>query len=81
MIKCDAPSESERYRQAAAASASHGPSEPVTFSSVSSWPEPQDATRCALSDFAILRRVLGTALRYRRGMAMAADTTVAAALI
>jgi hypothetical protein len=35
----------------------------------------------AHSDFTILRRVLGMALRYRRGMAMAAGTTVVAALI
>ena len=49
-------------------------------SSIPSWPQPQDATGVALSDFGILRRVLGMALRHRRGMATALLTTIVAAL-
>ena len=49
-------------------------------SSIPSWPQPQDATGVALSDVGILRRVLGMALRHRRGMATAVLTTIVAAL-
>jgi ATP-binding cassette, subfamily B, multidrug efflux pump len=49
-------------------------------SSVPSWPKPPAATAGALSDWRILRRVLGMALRYRRGMAMAVGATIVAAL-
>jgi len=41
---------------------------------------PQGASGVGLSDFKILRRVLGMALRYPRGMAIAVGTTVVAAL-
>ncbi|MGH6944324.1 MAG: ABC transporter ATP-binding protein, partial [Geminicoccaceae bacterium] len=45
-----------------------------------SWPKPRDAAGPRLSDLKILRRVLRMALRYRRGMAIAAGTTVVAAV-
>jgi ATP-binding cassette subfamily B protein len=47
---------------------------------VPSWSKPQEPAAVQLSDFTILRRVLGMALRYRRGMAIAVGTTVVAAL-
>ncbi len=42
--------------------------------------QPSDAAGVGLSDFKILRRVLGMALRYRRGMAIAVGTTIVAAI-
>ena len=48
-------------------------------SSVPSWPRPHGAAGVGVSDFQILRRVLGMALRYRRGMAIAVATTIVAA--
>jgi ATP-binding cassette, subfamily B, multidrug efflux pump len=50
-------------------------------SSAFSAPKPQDGASLGLSDFTILRRVLRLALRYRRGMAIAAGTTVVAAIV
>jgi ATP-binding cassette, subfamily B, multidrug efflux pump len=52
-----------------------------SISSVPSWPQPQVDTVGALSDWRILCRVLGMALRYRRGMATAVGATIVAALL
>jgi ATP-binding cassette subfamily B protein len=49
--------------------------------SAPSWPRPQGAPGGGLSDLKILRRVLGMALRHRRGMAIAVATTVVAAVL
>ena len=49
-------------------------------SSVHSWPRTPGAAGVAVSDLRILGRVLRMALRYRRGMAIAAGTTIVAAV-
>ncbi|HEX2479719.1 MAG TPA: ABC transporter transmembrane domain-containing protein, partial [Geminicoccaceae bacterium] len=48
---------------------------PVPF-----WLKPQDATGDTVSDFRILRRVVGMALRHRGGMTIAVGATIVAAL-